>query len=123
MRARAVILIVDDEVSNIEIMNAALEDDYEICFATSGDEAIKIALTCAPDLILLDVLMSGMDGYEVCRRFKADPSIVDVPIIFMTSLGDEEAEAHGLALGAIDYVVKPVHTPLWCAPEYVTTLN
>lgn len=103
------VLIVDDEVSNIEIMNAALEDEYEICFATSGEEAVTIAQTCLPDLILLDVLMPGIDGYEVCRRCKADPLIADVPIIFTTGLGDEESEAHGLLLGAIDYVVKPIH--------------
>lgn len=109
MTDRALVLIVDDEVSNIEIMNAALEDEYEICFATSGEEAVAVAQTCLPDLILLDVLMPGIDGYEVCRRCKADPLIADVPIIFTTGLGDEESEAHGLSLGAIDYVVKPIH--------------
>jgi diguanylate cyclase (GGDEF)-like protein len=105
---RALILIVDDEVSNIEILNAALEDEYEICFATSGEEAIKIALAVLPDLILLDVLMPSMDGYEVCRRLKEDPLIADVPIIFTTGLGDQEAEVRGLSLGAIDYVTKPI---------------
>jgi diguanylate cyclase (GGDEF)-like protein len=70
---------------------------------------VRIALACVPDLILLDVLMPGIDGYEVCRRCKADPLIADVPIIFTTALGDEEAEAHGLSLGAIDYVTKPIH--------------
>jgi diguanylate cyclase (GGDEF)-like protein len=108
MNQRAVILIVDDEVANIEILNAALEDDYEICFATSGEEAIRIALTTLPDLILLDVLMPGMDGYEVCRRLKEDPLIADVPIIFTTGLGSQEAEVRGLSLGAIDYVTKPI---------------
>ncbi|MBB3957276.1 diguanylate cyclase [Novosphingobium sediminicola] len=106
---RPLVLIVDDEVSNIEIMNAALEDDYEICFATSGEEAITVAQASLPDLILLDVLMPGTDGYEVCRRCKADPLIADVPIIFTTGLGDEESEANGLLLGAIDYIVKPIH--------------
>jgi diguanylate cyclase (GGDEF)-like protein len=105
---RALILIVDDEIANIEILNAALEDEYEICFATSGEEAIKIALTVLPDLILLDVLMPGIDGYEVCRRLKEDPLVADVPIIFTTGLGDQEAEVRGLSLGAIDYVTKPI---------------
>jgi diguanylate cyclase (GGDEF)-like protein len=105
---RALILIVDDEVTNIEILNAALEDEYEICFATSGEEAIKTALAVLPDLILLDVLMPGIDGYEVCRRLKEDPLIADVPIIFTTGLDDQEAEIRGLSLGAIDYVTKPI---------------
>lgn len=108
MNRRALILIVDDEVSNIEILNAALEDDYEICFATSGEEAIRIAHSVLPDLILLDVLMPGIDGYEVCRRLKEDQLVADVPIIFTTGLDDQEAEVRGLSLGAIDYVTKPI---------------
>ncbi|BBK30622.1 diguanylate cyclase (GGDEF)-like protein [Stella humosa] len=105
---RATILIVDDEISNIEIINAALEDSYEICFATSGEEAIKLARTVLPDLILLDVLMPGMDGYEVCRTLKDDRLLADVPIIFTTGLDGLDAEARGLSLGAIDYVTKPI---------------
>lgn len=108
MNRRALILIVDDEVTNVEILNAALEDDYEICFAISGEEAIRIAHAVLPDLILLDVLMPGIDGYEVCRRLKEDQLIADVPIIFTTALDDQEAEVRGLSLGAIDYVTKPI---------------
>jgi diguanylate cyclase (GGDEF)-like protein len=108
MNRRALILIIDDEVANIEILNAALEDDYELCFAISGEEAIEIALAALPDLILLDVLMPGIDGYEVCRRLKEDKLIADVPIIFTTGLDDQEAEVRGLALGAIDYITKPI---------------
>ncbi|PZU09931.1 MAG: diguanylate cyclase response regulator [Sphingobium sp.] len=105
---KATILIVDDEISNIEIMNAVLEDDYEVCFATSGRQALDVARTAQPDLILLDVLMPGIDGFEVCRLLKADPLLVDIPVIFTTGLGDTEDEMRGLALGAIDYVTKPV---------------
>ena len=105
---RALILIVDDDVANIEILNSILEEEYDICFATSGEEAIKIALVALPDLILLDVLMPGMDGYEVCRRLKQDHLMADVPIIFVTGLGDTQAEVKGLSLGAIDYVTKPI---------------
>ncbi|MES2530176.1 MAG: diguanylate cyclase [Pseudomonadota bacterium] len=108
MKERAVILIVDDEISNIEIMNAALEDDYEICFATSGEQAIEVARSVLPDLVLLDVLMPGIDGYEVCRTLKGDRLLADVPVIFTTGLDDEDAEAKGLSLGAIDYVTKPI---------------
>jgi diguanylate cyclase (GGDEF)-like protein len=108
VKSRPLILIVDDEEANIEILNAALEEDYEICFATSGEEAIEVTLATIPDLILLDVLMPGIDGYEVCRRLKKEPLIADVPIIFTTALDDQEAEVRGLSLGAIDYVTKPI---------------
>lgn len=108
MNQRPVILIVDDEVANIEILSAALEDAYDICFATSGEEALEIARSGHPDLVLLDVLMPGMDGYEVCRQIKADPMLADLPVIFTTALGDQAAEVLGLYLGAIDYVTKPV---------------
>jgi diguanylate cyclase (GGDEF)-like protein len=105
---RSVILIVDDTVANIEILNAALEGDYDICFATSGEEALAIAIETQPDLILLDVLMPGIDGYEVCRRLKANPLVADVPVIFVTGRNDQEAEVQGLLVGAIDYVTKPI---------------
>ncbi|GLK83557.1 diguanylate cyclase [Ancylobacter defluvii] len=108
MNERQSVLIVDDEVSNIEILSAALEDDYEIYFATSGEEAVDIARTNMPDLILLDVLMPGTDGYVVCSTLKADPLVGDVPIIFTTALGDRDAEVRGLTLGAIDYITKPI---------------
>jgi len=105
---RPSILIVDDEVSNIEILSAVLEEDHDIYFATSGLEAIEIARSSLPDLILLDVLMPGTDGYEVCNRIKGDPLLADVPVIFTTALGDQEAEVKGLTLGAIDYIHKPI---------------
>jgi len=105
---KATILIVDDEASNIEIMNAVLEDDYEICFATSGQEALDVARMAQPDLVLLDVLMPGIDGFEVCRRLKKDPLLADIPVVFTTGLGDTEDEMRGLSLGAIDYVTKPI---------------
>ncbi|MBC9177182.1 diguanylate cyclase [Pseudoroseomonas ludipueritiae] len=108
MSKRAVILVVDDEVSNIELLSAALEDDHEICFATSGEEALELARSVLPDLILLDVLMPGMDGYAVCQQIKADALLADVPVIFTTALGEQEAEVKGLELGAVDYVAKPI---------------
>ncbi|WP_029074612.1 diguanylate cyclase [Kaistia adipata] len=108
MNKRPSILIVDDEVSNIEILSAVLEEDHDIYFATSGDEAIATARAALPDLILLDVLMPGTDGYEVCTSLKGDPLLADVPVIFTTALGDQEAEVKGLELGAIDYIAKPI---------------
>ena len=108
MKARATILLVDDEVANIEVLSAALEEEYEISFATSGAEAVRLAREQLPDLILLDILMPDMDGYEVCRQIKSEPLLADVPVIFTTALGGQRDELKGLSLGAIDYVTKPV---------------
>ncbi|BCP51907.1 diguanylate cyclase response regulator [Kaistia sp. 32K] len=108
MSERPSILLVDDEVSNIEILSAVLEEDHDIYFATSGEEALAIARTALPDLILLDILMPGTDGYDVCTQIKNDPLLADVPVIFTTALGDQEAEVRGLELGAIDYIHKPI---------------
>lgn len=107
MTAKPVILVVDDEITNIEIVSAALEDEYEISLALSGDQALEIAHLSNPDLILLDVVMPGLDGYEVCRRLKQDSLMADVPVIFTTSMDGAEAEVRGLSAGAIDYVTKP----------------
>ncbi|RCW79629.1 diguanylate cyclase [Paracoccus lutimaris] len=108
MNARPVILIVDDEIINIEIMSCLLEPEYDICFAKSGSHALEIAGQIGPDLILLDIVMPGMDGYELCRRLKQDEALADVPVIFTTGLDGLDDEARGLSSGAIDYVTKPV---------------
>lgn len=105
---KPVILIVDDEISNIEIMAAVLKEDYEICFARSGEEALAIIHASAPDLILLDIVMPGMDGYAVCSHLKQDPRFSDVPVIFTTGLSEIEDEVQGFAVGAVDYVTKPI---------------
>ena len=108
MNGKPVIMIVDDEIANIEMIGAMLEEDYEILFARSGEQAIDIAQRADLDLILLDVMMPGMDGYETCRRLKHDPDLVNVPVIFTTGLDSVECEIKGLSVGAIDYVTKPV---------------
>lgn len=105
---RPTILIVDDEISNIEIMNAVLEDDYDVCFATSGEDALITIHQSPPDLILLDILLPGIDGFEVCRTIKQNPELSDIPVIFTTGLGDTQDEIRGLSIGAIDYVTKPI---------------
>lgn len=102
------ILIVDDEISNIEIMSEALGEGYEVCFAMSGEEALELVVHTMPDLVLLDVVMPGIQGFEVCERLKADPMLADIPVIFTTGLGDTQDEVRGLTLGAIDYVTKPI---------------
>lgn len=102
------ILIVDDMTSNIEVLNGVLGSDYEIMFATSGKEALEMASSHIPDLILLDIVMPDMDGYEVCARLKADAVTRDIPIIFVTAKDQEEDESKGLNAGVIDYITKPI---------------
>jgi putative two-component system response regulator len=107
MKKRPTILVVDDEAINISILLNALEEDYTMRVATDASAAFDSVKKFPPDLILLDVMMPGMDGFEVCRRLKDDPATRDIPIIFLTALTDEGDEAHGLALGAVDYITKP----------------
>jgi signal transduction histidine kinase len=102
-----VILIVDDVVENIRLLKNLLEDFGRIVFARSGREALAQAAHHLPDLILLDVLMPDMDGYETCRLLKAQAATRDIPLIFVTSADAESDEEYGLALGAIDYITKP----------------
>lgn len=108
MRKKAKILAVDDAPANLKLLANALRADYDLALATSGPLALDIAQAePMPDLILLDVMMPEMDGYEVCRRLKADERTEEIPVIFVTSLADAEDEARGLDLGAIDYITKP----------------
>ncbi len=106
------ILIVDDSKMNIEILTDALKSDYNVFSATSGMDALEIACRQAPDIILLDVIMPEMDGYEVCACLKADPLTKNIPVIFITGQDQEEDEAKGLAVGAIDYITKPIRPSL-----------
>jgi len=106
------ILIVDDTPANIKIMAEMLRRDYDLSVATDGPQALELAVTEPPDLVLLDIMMPGMDGYEVCRRLKADEATAQAPIIFVTAMAGEEDEAKGLDLGAVDYVTKPFRPSL-----------
>lgn len=106
------ILIVDDAPENIDILGNALTD-YKRSAALNGEKALQRAMSDnPPDLILLDVMMPGMDGYEVCRRLKAEPRARDIPIIFVTAKGEVEDETLGFALGAVDYITKPISLPI-----------
>lgn len=99
------ILLVDDEATNIQILHGILErDGYDFIFAKDGPEALEQAAQQAPDIIMLDVMMPGMDGYEVCRQLKEEPLTKDIPVIFVTAMNQMENEEKGLTLGAIDYV-------------------
>jgi len=102
------ILIVDDAPENIDILRAILSPHYHVKVASTGERALKIALgEVSPDLILLDIMMPGIDGYEVCRTLKANPDKKHIPIIFVTSMEEQEDEEFGLQLGAEDYIIKP----------------
>ena len=102
------ILIVDDTPTNIGVISGALRDSYKTKVATNGAKALAIAAEEEkPDLILLDVMMPELDGYEVCRRLKADPATSEIPVIFLTGQTRAEDETHGFDLGAVDYVHKP----------------
>ncbi len=106
--AKKTILIVDDTPINIGVISGALKDSFATKVANSGEKALAIASgKDKPDLILLDILMPEMDGYEVCRRLKADPATRDIPVIFLTSQTDAEDETKGFEVGAVDYIHKP----------------
>ncbi len=98
------ILIVDDTETNIDILSNVLEESYDVSVAMDGESALELVHTDPPDLILLDIMMPGMDGYEVCRRLKADEKTKDIPIIFVTAMGEIEDETKGFELGALDYI-------------------
>lgn len=103
-------MIVDDERLNINVLNDILKDDYQIKVAINGEQALRRAMSDPkPDLILLDIQMPGIGGYEVCSKLKGDPATRDIPVIFVTNLADEEDEKRGLGLGAVDYLIKPLH--------------
>lgn len=106
------ILIVDDEPGNIEILSESLGSSYEILFATSGKEALQIAKHQMPDMIILDIIMPVMNGYEVLQDLKLNQSFNEIPVIFITALTQADQEARGLALGAVDYISKPFNTDI-----------
>ena len=107
------VLIVDDERVNIDILVDLLKPHYRTLVATGGEQALRRAGgQPAPDIVLLDVMMPGMDGYEVCRRLKADPGTRDIPVIFVTALSEVGDETRGFALGAVDYITKPFSPPI-----------
>lgn len=102
------ILIVDDTVENIIVLEAILKDDYKLKAATKGKIALRIAEKFQPDIILLDIMMPEMDGYEVCEKLKSNPLTSHIPVIFVTAMNDEKDEAKGFNVGAIDYITKPI---------------
>lgn len=107
LQKRQQVLIVEDSEVNIDILVDALSGDYDIRVALDGTTALRAVNEEQPDLILLDIVMPGMSGYDVCRSLKADSALRHIPLIFLTALTDEADEAKGLSLGAVDYIIKP----------------
>jgi putative two-component system response regulator len=113
--SRPTVLVVDDTPANLSLLAGLLRDQYRVQLASSGAKALALAQAEAPDLVLLDVMMPGMDGYEVCRRLKADARLSQVPVLFLTARAGLEDEQHGLALGAVDFIHKPISPPIVAA--------
>ena len=111
--SQATILVIDDTPDNLKLMAGLLKDIYRVKIANSGEKGLAIAnASPPPDLILLDVMMPGMDGYEVCRRLKENPATAEIPVIFLTAMASPEDETRGFSLGAVDYVHKPFSPPI-----------
>lgn len=111
----APILIVDDEASNLAFLRQILGGEYRLVFARSGAEALSAAAKHQPSLVLLDIEMPGMNGYDVCRALKAQPATESIPVIFVTSLSEVGSETAGFEAGAVDYIIKPLSPPIVCA--------
>ncbi|MBF0211989.1 MAG: response regulator [Magnetococcales bacterium] len=109
---KSAILIVDDVPANIKVLARALMYDYEVSAAISGEEALQIVAEALPDLILLDIQMPGMNGFTVCERLKANEATKDIIVIFITGENDPDSEIHGLSVGAVDFIVKPINPPV-----------
>jgi len=107
------ILVVDDTPDNLALMMELLKGDYTVQLANSGERALRLAARVPqPDLILLDIMMPGMDGYEVCQKLKSDPQTREIPVVFLTAKADAEDEKKGLEVGGVDYITKPISAPV-----------
>ncbi|MCI5142996.1 MAG: response regulator, partial [Candidatus Electrothrix sp. ATG1] len=106
------ILIVDDEPNNLHLLRMILHGDYSLAFAKNGQEALEATEKHDPDLILLDIMMPVMDGYEACGRLKNNPATAKIPVIFVTAMGEVNDESRGFDLGGVDYITKPISAPI-----------
>jgi diguanylate cyclase (GGDEF)-like protein len=103
------LLVVDDQPINIQVMHQIFGADYQVFMATNGEQALSICQSNPPDLVLLDVVMPGVDGFEVCTQLKNNPATRNIPVIFVTAHSDAAQETHGLSVGAVDFISKPVN--------------
>ncbi|MFT3721288.1 response regulator [Pseudorhodoferax sp.] len=104
---RSTLLLVDDEPANLQVLRYTLQDEHRLLFARDGQTALALVRAERPDLVLLDVMMPGLTGYEVCKALKADPAVAAIPVIFVTAMSESTDEQYGLELGAVDYIAKP----------------
>ena len=111
-QAKHNVMLVEDDVINLEMLMELLSEEYDVSVATDGISALEIVFEVQPDIILLDVMMPDMDGYQVCKHLKANPRTRNIPVIFLTSMSDVQDEAKGLELGAVDYLTKPFNSEL-----------
>lgn len=117
------VLVVDDQITNILVLNEILRPHVELFMARNGEEALAQSLLIQPDLILLDVIMPGIDGYEVCRRLKANPITSEIPVLFVTGRDSEEDENLGFSVGALDFIIKPFRAASVLAKVRIHLLN
>ncbi len=110
--AKPRVLVVDDVPANCRVLMESLRSDYDVDIATSGKQALEMVIVNQPDLILLDIMMPEMDGYEVCSRLKQDVTLQDIPVIFFTAKNNREDEAKGFEWGVVDYIAKPFYIPV-----------
>ena len=106
------VLVVDDTPENLDLMKAILSPFYKVKVAINGEVALKLVAASSPDIVLLDVMMPGLGGYEVCRRIKADPAKANLPVILVTAIAESTDEGKGFEAGACDYISKPVSGPV-----------
>ena len=106
------VLVVDDAPENLDLMKAILAPHYKVKLAINGEAALRLVAAGAPDIVLLDVMMPGMDGYEVCRRIKADPLRRDLPVLLVSAMSEAADEGRGCEAGAADFITKPVSAPV-----------
>ena len=112
---RPTILVVDDASDNLAIIESSLGNDYSLKLFSESKEALDYAFANPPDLILLDILMPNIDGFEFCRQLKENPKFEGIPVIFITSKNEDEYEEHGFAVGASDFIHKPINAPILIA--------
>lgn len=106
-----IVLVVDDTEENVDILVDALAEDYEIAVAMDGESALEAVEDERPDCILLDIMMPGMNGFEVMEKLQSDPETASIKVIFLSGAGDAEDKAKGMGMGAVDYIVKPFSIP------------